>query len=160
MKKTERFILAIVTIALGILLVALKGATVQIVTSVFAVLLIVLGVLDFISNMPRIGAIKCLIGCLLLAFGWLITSVVLYATCIVLFVVSTWKIIDLWRGRCARLFGDSALLLYLQPMLLALIGALLLFHQREGAEWIFVVAGVLTVAEGSFIFVTAAKTIE
>lgn len=160
MKKTERYIASILTIALGILLIALKGGTVQIVTSVFAILLIVLGVLDFFSNASRVGAIKCIIGGLILAFGWLILSVVLYAACAVLFILAVWKIVDLWRGRCVRLFGDSSLLLYLQPVLMALIAVLLLFHQREGAEWVFIVAGIFTVAEGSLVFATAVKTIE
>ena len=50
MKKTERLIAAITTIALGILLIVLKGTTVQINTSIFGVLLLVLGVLDLIAK--------------------------------------------------------------------------------------------------------------
>ena len=92
MKKTERLIAAITTIALGILLIVLTGTTVQIITSIFGVLLLVLGVLDLIAKETRVGIVKGLIGIFILAFGWLISSIVLYVVSVVLLIAAVWWI--------------------------------------------------------------------
>lgn len=159
MTKTGKFIVSIVTIALGILLIALQGTTVQVITSVLGVLLIVLGILDLLSKENLVGAVKLVFGTLILAFGWLISSIVLYVVAVALFIVAVWWIYELWRTRCIRSFSWTFVVQYLQPALLILIGILLLFHQGEGREWVFVLAGILTVAEGALLFATAVKTI-
>ena len=160
MKKTERLIAAITTIALGILLIVLKGTTVQIITSIFGVLLLVLGVLDLIAKETRVGIVKGLIGIFILAFGWLISSIILYVVSVVLLIAAVWWIYELWRARCLCSLRWSTVILYAQPILLALIGTFLLFHQGEGREWVFVVAGIFTVAEGALAFASAVRTIE
>ena len=152
--------MAITTIALGILLIVLKGTTVQIITSIFGVLLLVLGVLDLIAKETRVGIVKGLIGIFILAFGWLISSIILYVVSVVLWIVAIWWIYELWRSRCLCSLRWSTAILYAQPILLALIGTFLFFHQGEGREWVFVVAGIFTVAEGALAFASAVKTIE
>lgn len=160
MKKTEKLIASIVTVALGVLLIALKGVTVQIVTSIFGILLIVLGVLNLTYKETGLGAAECVFGILIVAFGWLISSVVLYVISVFLFIIAVWWIFELWRARCVRSFSWSSLLQYAQPFLLVLIGVFLFFHQGEGREWVFVAAGIFTVLEGAIMFAGAIKTIE
>ena len=160
MKKTEKLIASIVAIALGILLIILKGTTVQVITSIFAVLLLVLGVMDFVLKEGQIGAIKCLAGIFVLAFSWLIRSTVLYAIAAILLVAALWWVYELWRTSCLRSFSYHALLKYSHPLLLALIGVFLLFHNGEEREWVFIFAGIFTVLEGALLFAAAMKTIE
>ena len=160
MKKTEKLIASIVAIALGILLIILKGTTVQVITSIFAVLLLVLGVMDFVLKEGQIGAIKCLAGIFVLAFSWLIRSTVLYAIAAILLVAALWWVYELWRTSCLRSFSYHALLMYAHPLLLALIGVFLLFHNGEEREWVFIFAGIFTVLEGALLFAAAMKTIE
>lgn len=160
MRKTEKFIASIVTIALGILLIVLKGETVQVVTSIFGVLLLVLGTLDIASKETQIGAMKCIAGIFILAFSWLILSTVLYVISVLLLIASVWWIYELWRTNCVRTISFLSLLLYARPIILTLIGVFLLFHQGDGREWVFVVAGCLTVLEGALLFAGEVKTIE
>lgn len=160
MKRTEKLIAAIATVAVGILLIVLKEATVQIITSIVGVLLIVLGVLDWISRDTRFGALKILIGIALLAFGWLVDVAVLYIAAICLFIVAIWWIYELWRTRLVRSLCGTAVFLYAQPVLLLLIGLFLLFHQLENSGWVFITAGILTTVEGAMLFASAVKTIE
>ena len=160
MTKTEKLIVSIITVALGILLIVLRGATVQVVTSIFGVLLIVLGCLDIMAKDTLIGAAKFFFGIFILAFGWLVLSVVLYAVSVTVLVIALWWVYELWRTRCIRSFSWMFLFQYAQPILLAAVGVLLLFHQIESNEWLFVTAGVFTVLEGAFLFASAMKTIE
>ncbi len=160
MRKTEKLIASIVAIALGILLIILKGATVQLITSIFAVLLLVLGIMDFVAGEGQVATLKCVGGIFILAFSWLILSAVLYALAAVLLVASVWWVYELWKTSCVRSFGYHFLLMYARPFFLALIGVFLLFHQAEGREWVFMVAGGLTVLEGALLFAATIKTIE
>ena len=160
MKKTEKLIASIVAIALGILLIILKGTTVQVITSIFAVLLLVLGIMDFLAGEGQIATLKCVGGIFILAFSWLILSAVLYAIAVMLLVASVWWVFELWKTSCVRSFGYHFLLLYARPIFLAMIGAFLLFHQGDGKEWVFVVAGILTIVEGALLFAATIRTIE
>ena len=160
MKKNEKLIASVVTVALGILLIALKVVTVQIVASVFGVLLVVLGILNLAYKQTLIGALECVFGVLIIAFGWWISSVVLYLLSICLFLIAFWLIFEFWRGRCERSFSVASLLQYVQPILIILIGVFLFFHQGDDREWVFVVAGIFTVLEGAIMFAYAVKTIE
>jgi len=155
LKKTEKLIAAVATVCLGILLIVLEGTTVQVITSVFGVLLIVLGVLDLLSKDHKMGTMKCLFGALILIFGYVILSAVLYLTAILLLVAAIWWLFDLWRNGCLRWNGWGVLLQYAQPVLLALIGGLLFFHELENMQWVFILAGILTVLEGSLLFISA-----
>ena len=160
MRKTEKLIASIVAIALGILLIVLKGTTVQVITSIFAVLLLVLGVMDFLAREGQIATLKCVAGIFILAFSWLILSTVLYVIAAMLLVASVWWVYELWKTRCVRSFGYHFLMMYARPILLAVIGAFLLFHQGEEREWVFMIAGILTILEGALLFAVTIKTIE
>ncbi len=160
MKKTEKLIAAIVTVGLGILLIVLEGRTVQVLTSIFGVLLLALGILDLVSKDYRLGAIKCVLGCLIIIFGYVILSAVLYLIAILLIGVAVWWFCELWRTGCLRWNGWAALLQYAQPILLAAVGVFLLFHGAENMEWVFIVSGILTVIEGSLLFVSAIKYVD
>jgi uncharacterized membrane protein HdeD (DUF308 family) len=75
-------------------------------------------------------------------------------------VAAVWWVYELWKTSCVRSLSYQTLLLYARPILLAIIGVFLLFHQGEGREWVFVVAGTLTILEGAFLFAGAIKTME
>ena len=160
MKKTEKLIASIVAIALGILLIILKGTTVQVITSIFAVLLLVLGIMDFVAGEGQIATLKCVAGIFILAFSWLILSTVLYVIAGMLLVASVWWVYELWKTSCVRSFGYHFLLMYARPIFLALIGVFLLFHQGEKREWVFIVSGILTILEGALLFAATIRTIE
>ena len=160
MTKTEKLIVSIVTITMGVLLIALQDVVVQVITSIAGIMLLVLGVLDVLSKDTLIGMIKFVFGVLVLALGWLIVSAVLYVLAVAVIVLAVWWIYELWRVCCIRPKSWLFALRYLQPVLLIAIGVLLFFHQGENTEWLFVMSGIFTVVEGALLFGAAIKTIE
>ena len=44
---------------------------------------------------------------------------------------------------------------YATPTFLLLVGVLLLFNQNNTVDWVFIISGVLTVAEGGLLFANA-----
>ena len=157
MTKTERLIVSIATIAIGVLFIVLQDVTVQVATSIAGVLILVLGVLDLLYKEMVVGMIKFLFGILVLVFGWWITSAVLYVLAVAVLVLAAWWVYELWNVRCIR-FGASALAWrYLQPAILIAIGTLLFFHQGENTGWLFVLTGILTVLEGALLFAMTIK---
>ncbi len=160
MTKTEKLIISIVTITIGVLLIALQDVMVQVGTSIAGIIILVLGVLDLLSRETVIGMIKFVFGILVLVFGWLVTSAVLYVLAVAVMVLAAWWVYELWKVRCIRLKSWGIAWRYLQPALLIAIGMLLFFHQGENKGWLFILTGVLTVLEGALLFGMAIKTIE
>ena len=160
MRKKEKFSVSIVAIALGVLLIAMQGTTIQVITSILGILLMVLGGLDLIAREILLGVAKLAVGIFFVGFGWLILSVIFYIIAIVLLVVAAWWIYELWRVRCIRPYSFSSIFAYVQPILITLVGILLFFHQGEERAWIFIFAGIVTIIEGALLLATSIKTIE
>jgi hypothetical protein len=154
-KKSEKIVTSILTLTLGILLMVLKGGTLQVFTSVVGVMLLVLSVFDFVAKDFKLGVAKCVIGALILVFGWLIVKVALYVLAAGLVIVGVWGIYD--RIKCGVGFSWTAkpILLYARPVVCTLIGVLLLFNQGGTIDWVFVVGGILTVIEGGLLLLEA-----
>ena len=152
MKKTEKLIAATVTIALGVLLVVLRGDTIRIITSTLGIMIVVLGALDFFGKDTKLGIAKCVIGILTLLFGFFVFQAILYIIAGGLVVLGVWWIYDLIKCGCRLLFNFFSVVAYLKPVLLILIGILLCFNQGGEATWVFVVTGLITVVEGGLIF--------
>ena len=153
MKRTERLIAAVTTIALGVLLVVLRGDTIKIITSTLGIMIVVLGVLDFFGKDTKLGIAKCVIGALMVLFGFFVFQAILYILAGGLVVLGVWWIYDLIKCGYSLSLGFSSIAAYLKPILLIVIGILLCFHQGDESTWLFVVTGAITVVEGGLIFV-------
>ena len=155
MKKSEKIITSVLTLTLGILLMVLKGGTLQVFTSVFGIMLLIVSVFDFVAKDFKLGVAKCVIGVLILVFGWLIVKVALYVLAAGLVIVGIWGIYD--RIKCGIGFSWQVkpILLYARPVVCILIGLLLLFNQGGTIDWVFVVGGILTVIEGGLLLLEA-----
>jgi len=155
MKKTEKLIAALATMALGILLLIMKGNMISILMTVVGVALIVLGVIDLINKAVPLGVVKIVVGVLIILFGWVLVSAVLYIMGALLIVVGILVLYELIKNRTKLLFHDwASVLKYAKPVVCILIGLLLFF---SGFEWIFIIAGIITVIEGALILVDALK---
>ena len=87
MKKTEKIISALLTIALGVLLIVLKGNVISILMTVLGLGLITFGVFDFFHNLVPPAVIKTVIGAIVILCGWVIVEAVLYVLAAALFIV-------------------------------------------------------------------------
>lgn len=155
MKKMEKIISALLTIALGVLLIILRGEVISILMTVVGLGLIVIGVLDLVHGDTPIGIVKLVGGILIILCGWIIVQAVLYIVAAVLLIAGILVVYEKWRsGICFENIWQ-ALREYADPILFIVIGCLLLFNQGNTVQWVFVISGALTVVEGGLLLVNA-----
>ena len=159
MNKTEKIISAVSAMLIGIFLMVFKGGVLTVLNAVVGVVLVALGVFDLIKrnenpNNVKMGIIKCVIGVLILAFGWLILEAVLYVFAGLLLIVGICWIYDLIRCGVRPCNDWRVILEYVKPAVCLLIGLLLFFNQGGAVNWIFVVCGICSVVEGALLLFT------
>ena len=155
MKRTEKIVVASLIIALGVLLVILRGGIVSILMTVLGLALIAFGVLDLFNCAIPPAVVKLVMGVVIILCGWLIVEAVLYLVSALLLIAGILLLYEKikFRSRCINLF--HALCVYAIPSLCLVIGILLLFNQGNTAQWVFVIGGVFTVVEGGLLLVGA-----
>ncbi len=151
MKKSERIISALVTITLGVLLVAWRGDIIHVLMTVLGISLIVLGVLNWLENDVKQAIFKLLSGLLAIAFGWLLISAVSYvvATCLILLAV--YLAVDFFKKGGMRCWSGTPVSPWIKPLCLTLMGVFLFLNNGGEAEWAFIVVGVLTILLGGVL---------
>ena len=155
MKKTEKIIAAVLTMAVGILLIAMQDNFISVLMSIAGACLIVLGVVDIFRRYVPPAVIKIVSGVLIIVCGWVLVEAVLYIVSAMLLIAGILLLYDKIKK---RIVCDSLLhtvLEYVLPSVFILIGFLLLFHQAFAMEIIFVTVGCLTVIEGGILLVEA-----
>ncbi len=155
MKKTEKLIIALLTVVFGILLIVLKGSIISILMTVLGVALIVLGVMDLIGRATPSGVVKLVSGIVVIVCGWVIVSAVLYILAALLLVTGILLLYEKIKNRffCPTLW--QTVCEYAVPVVFLVIGALLLFNQGGTVNWVFIVSGVFTVIQGGLLLVNA-----
>ena len=155
MKKTERIIAAVLTMVVGILLIAMQDKFIGILMSIAGACLIVLGVVDLCHRYVPPAVIKIVSGILIIVCGWALVEAVLYIVSAMLLIAGILVLYDKIKKhvRCESLF--RTVLEYALPSVFILIGCLLLFHQTVALEIIFVLTGILTLIEGAILLVEA-----
>ena len=86
MKKTEKIITALLTIALGVLLIVLRGKLVSILMTVVGVGLIAFGIMDLFDRLFPPAVIKLVVGLVVILCGWVIVGAVLYVVAALLII--------------------------------------------------------------------------
>ena len=155
MKTSEKIISAIVTMALGVLLLVLKGEFISILMTVIGISLIVLGVLDLFYRLVPPAVVKLVVGALIILCGWVIVETVLYIVAAILLIVGILMLYDKIKKRiyCRSLL--HTIFEYAAPALFILIGFMFLFHQGKAVNFIFIVSGILTIMEGGLLLANA-----
>ena len=155
MKKTEKMISAALTIALGILLIVLRGQIISILMTVLGVGLIAFGILDLCNRLIPPAVVKLVAGGVIILCGWVIVEAVLYVVAALLLVAGILLLYEKIKSktRCRSLF--YTLCEYAAPILCIVIGTLLLFNQGNTVNWVFIVSGIFTCVEGGLLLINA-----
>jgi uncharacterized membrane protein HdeD (DUF308 family) len=150
LNKSEKIISSVFTIALGVLLIAMKGEMISAFMTVLGIALISLGVIEFLKkDIPR-AVIIGVFGGLIIFFGWTIVTAVVYVLAAIVLIVGILAAYDCVRFR-SKCFCVTEFLFSLAPSALCiLIGVLLFFNELE---WCFLVVGGLTILEGGLLFI-------
>lgn len=155
MKKSEKITAAILTMVVGVLLIAMQDNFIGLLMSIAGVCLIVLGVVDIFHHFIPPAVVKIVSGVLIIVCGWVLVEAVLYVIAAMLLIAGVLLLYDKIRKRvvCDSLF--KTILEYALPSVFIIIGIFLLFHQAVALEIIFVVTGILTLIEGAILLIEA-----
>jgi uncharacterized membrane protein HdeD (DUF308 family) len=148
MGKTEKILSSIFTIALGVLLIVMKGEMISVFMTVLGIALIVLGIIELLQKCVTPAVIKIVFGGLIIFFGWTIVTAVVYIIAAMILIVGILSLYDCIRFKLRSLSDEELVRTLLTPVVCILIGLTLFFNQWD---WIFVLAGILTVLEGGVI---------
>lgn len=155
MKQSEKIISAILTMVVGVLLITMKDNFISILMTIAGGCLIVVGVVDACNRLLPPAVIKIVSGLLLIICGWAVVRAVLYIVAALLLVGGILLLYDKIKRRCKcekLLFTISE---YATIGIMIFIGFLLLFHQAQAVNVIFIVSGVLTIIEGGLLLANA-----
>ena len=155
MKKSEKIIAAILTMAVGVLLIVLQNNFIGLLMTIAGVCLIVFGALDIFHREIPPAVVKIVTGVLIIVCGWALIEAVLYIVAALLLIAGILLLYDKIKKKvvCDTLLFTA--LEYAVPSLFILIGFLLLFHQAVAIEIIFVFSGILTLIEGGVLLANA-----
>lgn len=152
MNKSEKIISSVFTIALGVLLIAMKGEMISIFMTVLGIALISLGVIELLKKDITRAVIIGVLGGLIVFLGWTIVTAVVYVIAAIVLIVGILAVYDCIKARLKCLCLTEFLFLLAPSALCGLIGVLLFFNELE---WCFWVVGSLTVLEGGLLFASS-----
>lgn len=145
MKLGKDVVFALLMIVVGILLVAMKSGAISFAVTILGIALIVVGILDIAVNKKEliIGGIEILIGALLIVFAWVLTDIVLFIMAGVLVIYGVYGVYLAVKGG-TKPIGRFVLSLIV-PVIYLVAGIFLFFH---GFNWAFIVTGVILILYG------------
>jgi uncharacterized membrane protein HdeD (DUF308 family) len=143
--KQNQIIYALALIVLGILFLVLKDEVIGIAMTILGVALIVVGVLDIIGKFTVQGIIEIAAGVVIIVCGWLITQIVLYILAALFVIYGVYHIYQLIKQKARGFSIWQTIALYLPAVIEIVIGVLLFLN---GFGWVFIVVGVVFLVEG------------
>ena len=141
--STENIVNALVYAVIGILLIVLQGGSLNILMTIVAVLLVVLGIVDIVKgkNLTK-GLIEIGAGIAIGVLGWLIADIVLLVLGIVLVVKGVMELTKVYKS------GFSAML---PSIVTIIIGVLLIIAKWAILDTICLIAGIVFVINAVLI---------
>lgn len=158
MTKTQKFLSAVFTVALGVMLIILRSEVISIAMTILGVGCIVLGIFDLVQKWIPPAVVKLVVGTIIIICGWIIVSAVLYLLAGILLIAGILFLYEKIRNRIQCQTWYLTLCEYAMPILCIVIGMLLLFNQGNTVNWVFVVSGIVTILEGALLLIDALQT--
>lgn len=157
MKKKENMIAAVISILLGFMLIIMKNHIISLAITVIGVAVLVSAVVSFINKLTNIGIMKAVVGVCILVFGWMFINLALYILAASIIVMGLLQINDIRRFVLVDFTLKDKILLYTKPGVTVLAGICLLFNQGGTIAWVFILTGILLVAEGVLELISLLK---
>lgn len=148
MSANNKLLSAIVSVVLGVLLIIMQKDVISFALTLIGIALIVSAVMDFSKQATQNGIIKAVIGAVIIAFGWLFVSAAVYILAAILVLQGILQIVDTYKLHSSLPGGAQKAFSYSKPVISLLAGICLLFNQGGTISWVFIVCGILLVAEG------------
>ena len=156
-KLPNNLIVSLATIVLGVLFIVLKGEVVSIAMTVLGVALIIAGVIDIVNKLTTEGVIKAVLGVALLVCGWTLVSLALYIMAAVLLIYGILLMIEIIKNMKKSDKIANKVLKLVEPVVMIIVAACLLFNQGGAIAWVFILAGILLIVDGALGLVNALR---
>lgn len=157
MNKKQDLIASAVSIALGALLIAMKGNIISIALTVAGVSLIAFAVIDILHGGKTLAVIKGVLGVCILVFGWVFINLALYIVGGFMIASGLMQIVNHNKPGKVIYSKKQQNIELIKSIMLVLAGACLLFNQGAAVDWVFVVSGVLLIIQGIMGVIEGAK---
>ncbi len=147
MKMSSKISSAVISVAVGILFIVLKGSVISITMTIIGAAAIIMAVVDFANKQNKPGVIKCIIGVAVLVLGWLLVDIALYLIAGVLIILGVSQIISAIKLNelCNPV---QKVFMIIKPVASLGAGFCLLFNKGGTIDTLFIVVGVLVLIEG------------
>lgn len=152
-RKSKGVLLSILMIVVGVLFLILKAQVASIAMTVIGAMLIVFGALDLVHGRSLYGIIKAVVGVLVIVCGWTLVSAALYVIAALLLIYGIYELYALASTKTTTRKRSQMIVVYGTPILNIVLALLLLFNQGGVLDWVFIVAGILFIADGVLSFI-------
>lgn len=133
--STNNILTCAIYAVIGLLLIILRGGSLNILMTVVGALLIVMGIVDLVKNKDTVkGLIEAVIGVAIIVCGWLVVDIVLLVFGILLILKGVVEVIRNYKS------GFKAVL---SPIVTIIIGVLLVIAKWTLLDVICIIAGVV-----------------
>ena len=149
MKKNSELFSSLIYIALGLLLVIFKSATLGWAMTIAGAVFVVMGALDLVKKNFTSGAISLIIGIAIIVLGWVAVKIVLLVLGILIAVKGVLALIEVFKK------SEKNALEFVFPALTAVVGLMLAFG--NGLDIMIVIVGILLTIDGIIGLAAAMK---
>lgn len=133
--STNNILTCAIYAVIGLLLIILRGGSLNILMTVVGALLLVMGIVDLVKNKDTVkGLIEAVIGVAIIVCGWLVVDIVLLVFGILLILKGVIDVIRNYKS------GFKAVL---SPIVTIIIGVLLVIAKWTLLDVICIIAGVV-----------------
>ena len=133
--STNNILTCAIYAVIGLLLIILRGGSLNILMTVVGALLLVMGIVDLVKNKDTVkGLIEAVIGVAIIVCGWLVVDIVLLVFGILLILKGVIEVIRNYKS------GFKAVL---SPIVTLIIGVLLVIAKWTLLDVICIIAGVV-----------------
>ena len=150
MSLKENKLSGLLSVALGILFLALKQNVITAAMCVLGIVFIISAITDLSKKSYPFAIVKGVIGLSLIIFGWALVSVALYIMSALIVIFGLMQIVGI-KARAEDKSKTEKALIYAKPVLYLLAGICLLFNQGGSVAAAFIITGVLLILSGSLL---------
>lgn len=148
MKFTNKSIIGIIAIIVGVLFVAMKGEFISLALTLLGAGAIVMGIMDIVKENSKSGIMKLIVGAAIIVFGWLFVNIALTVIAVLLVVYCIADLVSNLKTDGYAMSGVQMMRTYFKPITGLIAGACLLFNQGGTVAWAFVITGIIFILDG------------
>lgn len=148
MKNRNKMIAAVVAIVVGVMFIVMKGEVISLALTLLGVGAIVMGILDMVKQDTKNGIIKLICGAVIITCGWLFVNIALTVIAVLLIVYCIANLASNLKIDGYAMSGVQMVRTYFKPVTGLIAGICLLFNRGGTVAWVFVLTGILFIANG------------